>query len=104
MAGFGNGMKRRFFAGVEALGNKAAHLAKCAREKLETLNAEHQLEELSLQVAREARRLWESGESLPQPISNLLMEQQQLEAQFGKPEAEDTPAGEDVPDTSDETD
>lgn len=105
MAEWGNGIKRVFLQGVEAFGKKASELAKGAQQRLKELNAERQLEQLHSQIIQESRQAWQNGEVLPQRLSDLLLELDQLESLLKKPEPEEeTPKELEYPENTEETD
>ncbi|MBE5779402.1 MAG: hypothetical protein E7331_08760 [Clostridiales bacterium] len=103
MAEIGNGIKRTFFRGVEALGARAAHMADRARERLKELNAERQIDEILDQVLKAAREAFAMGEPLPEKMTILLSELNRLEAEYGLQDAEEgTAIEEETPDAGEE--
>ncbi len=74
MAQFGNKIKLTVLKGMEAIGQGASNLASNAQQRLQELNLENQRRELLNAFPLKAYELWQKGESLPQPLEDMLAE------------------------------
>ena len=74
MAQFGNKVKLTVLKGMEALGQGASNLASHAQQRLQELNLDNQRRELLNAFPLKAYELWQKGESLPQPLEEMLKE------------------------------
>ena len=74
MAQFGNKVKLTILKGMEAIGQGASNLASNAQQRLQELNMENQRRELLNAFPLKAYELWQKGESLPQPLEEMLIE------------------------------
>lgn len=93
------GVRRTFYRGVEFFGQKAAQLAQKAQERLKTLNAQQEIEELRAKVTAAAREAWQQGHLLPENLIILLSELNRLEEMYGTEETEEeTAIEEETPD------
>lgn len=74
MAQFGNKVKLAVLKGMEAIGQGASNLASNAQQRLQELNLDNQRRELLNAFPLKAYELWQKGESLPQPLEEMLKE------------------------------
>ena len=74
MAQFGNKVKLTVLKGMEAIGQGASNLASNAQQRLQELNLDNQRRELLNAFPLKAYELWQKGESLPQPLEEMLKE------------------------------
>lgn len=79
MAQFGNKVKLTVLKGMEAIGQGASNLASNAQQRLQELNLDNQRRELLNAFPLKAYELWQKGESLPQPLDEMMKELKEVD-------------------------
>ena len=79
MATLGNNVKTAFLKGLEALGKTATSLTDAAQHKLSEMNLDTRRRELLAEIPKCVMQLWKEGVEMPEPLTNLLTELNELE-------------------------
>lgn len=108
MANLGNNVKTAFLKGLEALGKTASNLTDAAQQKLSEMNLETRRRELLSEIPKCVMQLWKEGAEMPEPLSALLNEldelNQQLAAMRPQPEEKEEAPAEPVECNAEEND
>ena len=108
MAKFGTEVKTFLFRGLEAIGDAAASIGTTAKQKLNEMKLENRRDDLRRQIPSLTLQLWKDGAELPEALTTLLSElndlNEQLNALHAKPEptASEEKAEESAPSTFEE--
>lgn len=82
MAAWNLNVKALLLKGLERVGQTASSLASNAHQKLDVLNLETRRGELLHEIPVQALELWQSGVELPEKLSTLLAELNELDQQL----------------------
>ena len=108
MANLGNEIKTFLFKGLEAIGDAAANIGATAKQKLNEMKLENRRDDLRRQIPGAALQHWKDGEPLPEQLSELLSELNNLNEQLSamkaksEPQPEEPQEGEAAPATFEE--
>ena len=79
MANLGSNVKTAFLKGLEALGKTASSLTDAAQQKLSEMNLDNRRREVLAEIPKCVMQLWKDGAELPEPLTALLTELNELE-------------------------
>lgn len=79
MANFSQKVKSVWFKCVESVGQGAANLADNAKQKLSEINMESRRKDIAAELPKKLMQLWKDGVALPEELTALLTEQNELE-------------------------
>lgn len=82
MAAWNHNVKTFLLKGLECVGQTASSLASSAHQKLDVLNLETRRGELLHEIPVQALELWQNGVELPEQLSTLLAELNELDQQL----------------------
>lgn len=99
MANLGTNMKTALLKGLEALGDAASNIGTSAKQKLSEMHLANRRDDLRKAIPELAMLLWKQGAQLPEELTSVLAELNDLDEQLAalrpKPEAApETPAEE----------
>lgn len=111
MANLGSNVKTAFLKGLEALGKTASSLTDAAQQKLSEMNIDNRRREVLAEIPKCVMQLWKDGVEMPEPLTSLLTELNELEEKLAalrpQPEAKpeepvqtEEPAEEEAEDTA----
>lgn len=82
MSAWKHNVKALFLKGLERVGQTASSMASNAHQKLDELNIETRRRELLHEIPVQALELWKNGAALPEQLSALLAELNDLDQQL----------------------
>lgn len=82
MSAWNQNVKSLLLKGLERVSQTASSLAENAHQKLDELNLETRRSELLHEIPVQALELWQNGVELPQELSTLLSELNELDQQL----------------------